>query len=90
MDSGAGSGIQALIPGDSASQLSWKVADIWLGMPARILALSREVSDVSSEVTRVTGGLQGALGTRLTELDRIGKHLITNVAARASRTSPST
>lgn len=106
-------------------KLACKVVDTGLTMPERILALSREVSDVakrnvsdlqritgrtkilalnslieagragqagrgfavvakeigefSAEVNRVTDGLQGALATRLSELDRLGKQLITNI-----------
>jgi hypothetical protein len=41
--------------------------------------VAKEIGEFSAEVNRVTDGLQGALATRLTELDRLGKQLITNI-----------
>lgn len=41
--------------------------------------VAKEIGEFSAEVNRVTDGLQGALATRLSELDRLGTQLVTNV-----------
>lgn len=41
--------------------------------------VAKEIGEFSAEVNRVTDGLQGALATRLSELDRLGQQLVTNV-----------